>query len=217
MSKETEAGVKTDDQGAPLDSEVKNESDASPDFEEMYKKERERAENYKRAMLEKKQFLKKPQEETTEDDENKPLTRKDVRELLQQEVAPMVSVNKEESLLNSKITDPAKRKLVKFYLDNRIKRTGTSDEALSEDIDFAINAIDGNTFRRKNEEIVRSLDNKPSDKSNAGSSQEKDIDTLKLDPQLKKQLEERARVLGIDPAKFIADFQKNLSRTPTLG
>lgn len=209
MSTETKAGVKANDQGAPLGTEVKNESGASADYESLYNKEHERAESYKRAMLEKKQFRKMPTEESEAVADDKPLTRKDLQDILKQDA--------EELILTSRITDPSKRKLVKFYLDNRIKRTGTSDEAITEDIDFAINAIDGNTFRRKNEEIVRSIDNKPSHISTAGASQERDIDRQTLDPQLKQQLENKARLLGLDPAKFIAEFQKNRGRTPTLG
>ena len=223
MSKEDDAGVKKkDQQGSDADTGVKKDSESSaqePDWKAIAEKERGEKEHYKKALTQKRQFLnKEPIDEVeVEDNDDKPLTRKDIRSILQEEVVPVITSNKEDQLLASKITDPAKREAVKAILENSIRRTGTSEQAISSDIDKALAIADSHKLRVVNSELSRKIENKPTDKSTEGGSNEKDIEVDKIDPQLKKSLEDRAKFLKVDPKKFVNDYIQNRKRTSTLG
>ena len=209
-----EAGVEINDSGAPLNTEV-NKSDASADnWKALYEKEKEKAENYKRAFTQKKEFVKAAKEETDED-EDRPISRKEFRSLLREEVVPMVASSKEDTLLEKKVSDPEKRRLVKFYLENRIVRTGTNDEALSQDIDFAISAADGQTAVKENSELKRALDNRPPSYATNGSSADRGIDKKPYGwtPEQALELEKKAVKLKVDPEKFKKSAWENRSKT----
>ncbi len=222
MSEKDNAGVEIKGQeGTDLDTGVKKpESSAQePDWKAIAEKERQEKENYKKALTQKRQFLnKQPIDEIEpEEDEDKPLTRKDIRSILQEEVVPVITSNKEDQLLTSKVSDPAKREAVKAILENSIRRTGTSEQAISSDIDKALAIADSHRLHVVNQELARKIENKPQDKSSEGGSNEKDIEVDKIDPQLRKSLEDRAKFLKVDPKKFIEQYTQNRKKTSTLG
>ena len=213
MSEKDDAGVETKVVGAD-DSGVKEEGHESSehdiDYQALYLKEVEEKENYKKALTQKRQLRKKPEEETVveDEDENKPLTRKDLQEV----ASTMVAQSKEEQLLAG-ITDVNKRNLVKFHLENSIKRTGNSEADLAK----ALAITDAPKLQKINKELARAAENKPSSNSSAGGSSEKTIEKTTIAPELKIALENKAKKLGVDPKKFIDKYLENRGKTPVLG
>lgn len=226
MDESIDAGVEeevgTDLEETVVDEQVPSDGDEQDDtdWEAIAKTEHDRAENYKKAFTQKRMFVKAgataPLIEE-EDDEDRPVTLKDLK-ALQQSTMAVVSESKEDTLLTQKITDPKKRAFVKQLLESRIVRTGTSDEALSSDIDAALAIADSQKKDKTISELKRAAANKPNTPS-AGSSSEKPLDTkpYKIDAALATELEKRAKTLGVDPEKFKADFFKNSKSTKTLG
>lgn len=211
-----EAGVEEVAQGAPLETEVEvsdsgasAESEDSTDYKALYEKEVTEKENYKNALTQKRQLLNKPEvEETEEEDEDKPLTRKDLQNIL----TPALAATKVDNALES-ITDPEKRKLVKFYYENRIRQTGTSDVAIKQDIDAALAIVDAPRLRKVSSELTRknNMQNTP---QMSGSNADRGVDKKNhqfSEAQI-KALTETARRLGADPQKFIEQTWKNQAR-----
>lgn len=217
---EKDTGVKND-QEAPLDTDTGVETKVTdapqePDWKAIALKETEKAENYKKALLQKRQLRNvKPAEEVVEDDD-KPLTRRDIREIIQDSVVPALAQNKEEQLLSSKISDPNKREAVRAILDSSIKRTGTSDQEILSDIDKALAIADSHKLRVVNAELVRKTENKPATTVTSGSSSEKEIDVTNLAPEIKMALEKRADLLKIPRDKFIAQYIENRKKTSVI-
>lgn len=211
-----EAGVEEVAQGAPLETEVEvsdsgasAESEDSTDYKALYEKEVTEKENYKNALTQKRQLLNKPEvEETEEEDEDKPLTRKDLQNIL----TPALAATKVDSALES-ITDPEKRKLVKFYYENRIRQTGTSDVAIKQDIDAALAIVDAPRLRKVSSELTRK-NNMQITPQMSGSNADRGVDKKNhqfSEAQI-KALTETARRLGADPQKFIEQTWKNQAR-----
>lgn len=218
MDDESNAGVEEEEMGADLqdDEGVEDEeslssedSEGDTDWKAIAEKAQTEAENYKKALTQKRQLrTKKPEpevEEETEgedDDEDKPLTRS--------EFLRMQSETKVDSMLESQVKDPEKRKLVKLYYDTRIRQTGTSDDAIRSDISAALAIADAHKLRKTNEELARSAqrDTTPplgGSQSDRGGDQK----THKFSDGQIKVLTETAKRLNADPAKFIADAWKN--------
>ncbi len=223
MSKEDNQELKEKGQeGSELDTGVKEEGseapqDQEPDWKAIAEAETKRADNYKTALYQKRQLRNKPTEEIVEEDDDKPLTRKDIREILQDEVVPVIASNKEDQILTSKVTDPNKREAVRAILNSSIKRTGTSEQDILNDIDKAVAIADSHKLRIVNAELKRKIDNKLKDTSDAGSSNEREIEANKLAPELKAELERKADALKIPRDKFIANYLQNRKRTSVLG
>lgn len=180
----------------------------------------ERAENYKKAFTQKREFVKANQT-THPDDENddKPLTRREFEQLLQSTVVPLVATSKEDDLLKEKISDPAKRAYVRQILNSRIVRTGTSDTALASDIKAALAIADSDRNEKTISELKRAAANKPKSPS-AGSSSEPSVEqkAYKWTEAEARELEKRAAQLSeggmkIDPEKFKKDAWENRKRT----
>lgn len=221
MSEKDDAGVeKKDQQGSEAGAGVETKGHEGSEHDEVdwkaiAEKERKEKENYKTALAQKRQIISKEPEEGDEEDD-KPITRKDLSRLIQEQIVPVIASTSEDRLLASKVSDPAKREAVKAILENSIRRTGTSEDAILSDIDKALAIADSHKLRKVNEELKRAAENKPNQAPSAGASSEKDIEVDKLDPKLKAQLEERARQLKVDPAKFVAQYIKNRKTTHTL-
>lgn len=210
-----EAGVKEDAQGAPLETEVeKVDSEASAEQEDStdYKAELEKVtterDNYKNALTQKRQLRNKPEVEETEEEDDKPLTRKDLEKIL----TPALAQTKVDTALES-ITDPEKRKLVKFYYENRIRQTGTNDVAIKQDIDAALAIVDAPRLRKVSSELTRknNMQNTP---QMSGSNADRGVDKKNhqfSETQI-KALTETARRLGADPQKFIEQTWKNQAK-----
>lgn len=177
------------------------------------------AENYKRAFTEKRDFIKgKKTQDADEDDESKPLTRKDIADIIAQSVAPLVTTSREDSLLSQRVIDPAKRVYVKQLLESRIVRTGTSDEDIANDIADAIAMADRKKTEQTIAELKRAADNKPH-APNAGSSMEKPAEQkqYKWTAEQARALEARAKTLGVDPERFKKDAWDNQKKTRVAG
>lgn len=221
-----EEGVKEIDPNAPTDTEVKtNESGASADHEDttdykaLYEKQRVRADSYKTGLITLKKQVKSqaPIEELDEEeDENKPVTLKDLK-LFRQETTLLAASSKEDTLLAQKVPNPEKRKLVKLYLDTRIVRTGTSDQDILEDIDFVLSSIDGSKAQTKATELKRAIDNDPTKVlANNGSQSDRGVERKPhgWNATQEKELERKAQSLGIkDVEKFKVDSWQNTKKT----
>ena len=184
------------------------------DWKAVAEHERERAENYKKAFTQKRQFVKAAQEVEEETDEDKPLTRKELRKVLQEEVTPALSENKVETALKVMVKDPSKREAVRLIYENRIRQTGTSDEAIRQDVEAALSIADAHKLRKVNAELTRKSNMQTQAPLN-GSSADRGVDKKNhqfSDAQV-KSLTETARRLGADPTKFIEQAWKNQSRS----
>jgi hypothetical protein len=220
MDETVDAGVETIEEGSELETQegVEIETEVSSAEEKDDTDWKTIAENYKTALTQKRQLrnvVPTPVEE--EVDENAPVTRKDILNLLREEVVPLVTGSKEDTLLSQKITDPAKRLYVKQLLETRIVRTGTSDEALSSDIDAALAIADSHKKDKTISELKRAASNKPPAPS-AGSSSEKPIEqkSYKWTAEQSRALDAKAKNLGLDPEKFKKDAWDNQKRTRVM-
>lgn len=205
--------------GAGADTGVEEASSAgsedSTDWKALFDKEHERAENYKTAFSQKREFVRKgaadPVVDETED--NKPITRSELRQALQEDIVPIIAQNKVDSELEKQVTDPEKRKLVKLYYETRVRQMGTSDDAIRQDISAALAIADAQKLRQASAEITRkqSMQTSP---NLSGSSSEPPAQSRnhKFSDQQVASLTARATSLGMDPAKFIEQAWRNQVR-----
>lgn len=219
MDETTEAGVEAEESRAPETEGVEAEGSVSSADTKDDTDWKAIAENYKTALQQKRQLRNHtptPEQETEEDE--KPLTRKDIEDIIASKVVPLVSTSKEDTLLSQKISDPSKREYVKQLLATRIVRTGTSDEDLQADIDDAIAMADRKKTDKAISELRRAANNKPQAPS-AGSSNENapEQKQYKWTKEQSAALEKRANTLGVDPEKFKRDAWANQSKTKVLG
>lgn len=209
------AGVDSE-MGADLDLGVEEgdsvssaESEDDTDWKTLYEGAAEERDNYKTALTQKRQ-LRKPAPESAveidedEDDDSKPLTRGEMRQMLQDEVVPIVAQGKVDTALTSMVSDPEKRKLVKLYYDTRIRQTGTSDDAIRSDIQAAIAIADGQKLRKASAEIDRA-NNNPRALPTGGSSADRGLPSKEhaFSKEQVARLTEQAKAIGADPATFI--------------
>lgn len=220
MSEKDDAGVekKDDQQSSEADTEVEEQDGASaseqdePDWKAIAEKERDRAENYKKAFTQKRQFVKAAEKEVDENDEEDELSSK-VRRIIREEVTPALSENKVDVQLKELVKDPAKREAVKLIYENRIRQTGTNDEAIATDLSAALDIADGHKLRKVNAELHRK-NNMQHTAPTSGSSADRGVDKKNhqfSDTQI-KSLTETARRLGADPTKFIEQAWKNQNK-----
>lgn len=224
MDETIDAGVETSELGSELEEGVETETSVSSaeaedttDWKAVAEAERERADNLKTALTQKRQLRNSPAP-IIEEDDDAPLTRKDLKNLLRDEVVPLVAASKEDTLLNEKISDPAKRNYVKQLLESRIVRTGTSDADILNDIEEALWLADRKKVTKTVEELKRAANNRPQPPS-AGSGNEPPIEQKahKWTAGEAKVLEARALQLKLDPEKFKKDAWENRKRTRTAG
>lgn len=139
-------------------------------------------------------------EEGEDDSEDKPITRRDLKEVID----PIIGQNRVDSILNTLVTDPSKRAYVRDLYENRIRRTGTSDDAIRSDIDTAIDLADSKKLRKENGEIKRMNDNNriyvpPADGggNRGGGGGDFKAKTHEWTPQQEAALEQRAQSIGL--------------------
>lgn len=132
------------------------------DYKALLAKEVAEKENYKAALREerskRRELEKKPEEVQAEEDEESKIAKVVRKELEPLTVA--LTGNKVEQILSTLAKDPDKQNLIKFYYENRIVRTGTSDSAIRNDLEAALNMADGAKLRKENQELKRMNDNK---------------------------------------------------------
>ena len=216
MEKTNEAGVKIDDQGAPLDTGVKAEDSGAPqnqqdntDWKALYTQAHTEAENYKTALSQKRQIVNKA--DPVEDD--KPLTRADLQQAVSESVVPIIAQSKVEQELGRQVTDPEKRKLVKLYYETRVRQMGTSDDAIRNDISAALAIADAHKIKQASAEIKRKQDMQTSPNLSGSSSEpHQPSKNHKFSDQQVAVLTARAKALGMEPTKFIEQTWRNQSR-----
>lgn len=93
-----------------------------------------------------------PKEDTPEDVDIEALVEQKVNERLKSKQEEDAA-SKEENILSNLIEDEDKRELVKFYLENKIKRTGTDESSISEDINMALTLVDSKKVKATLEEV----------------------------------------------------------------
>lgn len=215
---ETEVLGSEDQEGVETETEVRSAEDQDDtDWKAIADKALEERDHYKLALTQKRQLRNTPAP-VIEEDEDAPLTRKDFERLLQSTVVPLVATSKEDTLLTQKVSDPAKREYVKFLLESRIVRTGTSDTDITNDIEEAIWLADRKKVQKETTELRRVAANRPSAPSAGGSSEPiVEKKPYKIDAATAAHLDQRAKLLGVDPEKFKTDYFNNLKKTKTLG
>lgn len=212
-------GVEDIDQSAPAGGGQEESAAPQTDYKALLEKEIAEKEQWKESALKNKRLLKKtePIEETpdtgneTEDER--------IERMAHAVSAKVVTTVTEDSLLKSKITDPEQRKLVKFYLENKLVRTGTSEEALESDIETALILATGKKAIVENAELKRMKANDSRVAPAAGSSVDRGVERKahQWSPEQEKILTQKAKDLRIDPQKFLTDSWNNRSRTSSIG
>lgn len=218
---EENAGVETDELGSELEEKeggVETVAEVSSAEEEDDTDWKAIAENYKTALTQKRQLIKHTPAPIIEEeeDEDRPVTLKDLKAFQQSTVA-IVSESKEDTLLAEKIPDPAKRAFVKQLLESRIVRTGTSDSDIANDIEDALSMADRKKTAKTIEELKRVANNRPSAPA-AGSSSEKLLEkkAYAWTAAEAQALETRAKQLNLDPEKFKKDAWANKKTTRAM-
>lgn len=203
LDDETDTGVKEDESVSSADSED------GTDWKAEFDKEHERAENYKKAFDQKRQFRKKEaptSDVEAEEDEARPATVADIRKI----VTETNTTSSVDSRLKNLVKDENKRKLVKLYYDTRIRQTGTSDESIQADLQTALDLADAPRLRKTISEVARVNDQeKVPNMQGGGSDRGADKGNHKFSADQVKSLTARATQLGIDPKKYVEQAWKN--------
>lgn len=209
-------GVGELDQSAPAGGgQDESAAPQTNEYKALYEEEVKKSAEWKEAALKNKRLAKEAKTDIPVDEtEDDKITR-----LAAQVSEKVVTTVTEDSLLKSKIADPEQRKLVKHYLENRIKRTGTSEEALESDIDTALILATGKKALLDNKELKRAIQNDPRGTPAAGSGADRGVERKphQWTPDQEKALEVKAKALRIDPEKFKTDSWNNRSRTTSIG
>lgn len=179
-----------------------------PDWQELLRLEQERTsklseerDNYKEGLLSAKRREKiQKKEQESDDDEGGDKIAKAVREALEP-VLSTLQGSKIDQILASAVTDPSKREYVKSLLNNRIQRTGNSEEAIRSDIEAALALANASKFAKENEELKRMQDNRTYIPPNSGGGNGGDKGGTqkahKWSPEQERALEARASANGI--------------------
>lgn len=179
-----------------------------PDWKELLRLEQERTsklseerDNYKEGLLSAKRREKiQKKEQDADDDEGGDKIAKAVREALEP-VLSTIHGSKIDQILASTVTDPSKREYVKSLYQNRIQRTGTSEEAIRSDIQAALALANASKFAKENEELKRMQDNRtyipPTGGGGAGGDKGATQKAHKWSPEQERALEARASANGI--------------------
>lgn len=211
-----DSGVGADSKETVVDSAPSDGSEQdNTNWEELYKAEHDRAENYKEAFSKKREFVKKgetdPVVEETED--NKPITRSELSKAIVETITPIVAGSKVDQELEKQVKDPEKRKLVKLLYETRVRQMGTSDDAIRNDISAALAIADAHKLRNATAEITRKQNMQQTPPLN-GSSSEPAPQTKnhKFSEQQVAALTQRAKNLGMEPQKFLEQAWRNQTR-----
>lgn len=218
MDKTNEAAVDSSvggdtNTGVDSSSSVGGEQD-NTDWKALAEKEHARAENYKTAFTQKREFVKAGvTEEVQEEDDGKPLTRADIRKVVSDTVVPLVAQNKVDVELEKQIKDPEKRKFVKILYETRVRQMGTSDDAIHQDISAALAIADAQKLKQASAEVIRKQNMQTSPNLSGSSSDSAPVSkNHKFSDQQVVALTARAKSLGMEPTKFIEQTWKNQNR-----
>ena len=211
-----EEGTAADPTKELNDSDAPQNKEDATDWKAMAEKMTEERDNYKKALSQKRQLRGKTpisgvEQEETATEEDKLLNA--VRQVINEDVVPLVQANKVDTELERLVKDPNKRAVVKFNYENRIRQMGTSDDAIRNDLAAALALTDASKLKVENSELTRKA-NMQQEKPISGPSNEAPAPskTHKFSTDQVARLTETARRLGADPAKFIENAWKNQSR-----
>lgn len=217
-------GVETENPAAPqegveTDPKAPTGTEDETDYKALLDEALTREENYKKALSAKRQLNGKspisgvePENEDPDDDD-KPITKKDLKRVVQ-EMVPTLTQPTVDSILKEVVKSEEKRKLVKHFYETRIRQTGTSDEDIRFDIANAIDLVDSKKNKKINSELARKNENMSTQTPLSGSSSEQEPKSKnhKFSDAQVKNLTERAKRVGADPKKYIEDAWKNQNR-----
>ena len=205
--------VATDDEESKSAEELSTQEKDETDYPALLAKEVAKNENYKQALREERQKRRKAEkgeeiEGDVEEDRIATIVRKELEPL-----ATAFVGNKIDAALSSLTKDPEKQKLVKFFYENRIVRTGTSDDSIRADLEAALNMADGARLRKENSELRRAGENKDTiPLSGGGADRGADVAKHKYSQAQVAELTSKALRLKIDPKKFIEQTWANEKR-----
>ncbi len=213
--KNLEDGVEATDPSAPADGSQNDSAAPQNDWEKLLEEERVKTDQWKTAALKAKRQLRDRKPEGSIEDVEPETEEERITRIATEVAHKAVSIKTEDSILAEKVKDPKQRELVKHYLEHRIVRTGTSEEALASDIDFAISAANSKKNAIKASELERAIINDSRGAPSSGPNADRGVERKphQWTPDQEKDLERRARQLKLDPEKFKADAWKNRSRT----
>lgn len=209
---EKDEAVKQDQSAAAGEQEVIVDSGASaelevePDWKDLLRLERERADkaegerdNYKEGLLSQKRQEKIRRQSAENDGEGEDKVAEAVKKALEP-VLSTIQGSKVDQILASLVTDPSKREYVRSLYQTRIQRTGTSEDAIRTDLEAALSLADSARRAKENEELKRMHDNRTYiPPAGAGGAQDKGAaqKVHKWTPEQEASLEFRARANGI--------------------
>lgn len=194
-----------------VDTASSDGSEDNTDWKAIAEKETARAENYKKAFSQKREFVKAgvtdPVVDETDDD--KPITRSELARAVAETITPLIAVNKVDAELERQVKDPEKRKLVKLYYETRVRQMGTSDDAIREGISDALAIADKQKLQKAASEITRKQNMQTSPPLN-GSSSEGPVVTKnnKFSPQQIQALTAKFAGLGMKPDQIKAQIDQ---------
>lgn len=198
-----------------VDTASSDGSEDNTDWKAIAEKETARAENYKRAFSQKREFVKAGATDpiVDETDDDKPITRSELARVVAETITPIVAVNKIDAELERQVKDPEKRKLVKLYYETRVRQMGTSDDAIHQDISAAVAIADAQRLRKTASEMTRKQNMQVTTPLNGSSSEGPAVSkTNKFSVQQIQALTAKAQGLGMNPEKFIEQAWKNQTR-----
>lgn len=171
--------------------------------EEKLKEERD---NYKKGMLLAKGKLKS--EENTDEEAN---IEDRVQKAVNMAIEPLKQIISKpviDTIIDSFTDNPDKKQLIKFHYENSIKHTGTTPEAIKEDLENALLIADKKALAKKVKELSLSVANRSTISNNSqGSNSKADFKKEILSDEQIQTLRKR----GWDDAKINA-FKENLSK-----
>lgn len=208
-------GVENKDSIAPENQEDVIDYEAELERLQLEKaKAEEDAENYKKGLLAAKKKLKDAknadieEEKPTMSDEIKSMVSNAIKEaitpLTQSFVKPTV-----DKVLESFSNDPFKRELIKFHYENSIIKSGTSEEAIREDLENALMIADKKVLKKNLKELSISVQNRANmSGQGTGSSSKPDVKKETMTQEQIDSLKKR----GFTP-EMIEKFKENLQKS----
>ena len=218
MTDENKPVENTEDAGNPQEGVEANQS-AAPKTETDYNailqqeiaarmKAEEERDNYRRGLL-------KAKGKTIEDDE---MEEKTIGEVIKEEISKGLSEIKGSlaksslsSILGQITTNPDERKLIQYYYDNRIVKSGVDEDSIRRDLEDSRAMANKHKLEDALDEVRIAKNNRPQGSVASGSSTSgNERKTEFFTAEQKEQLSRTAAQIGIDPKKFIEQTQQNI-------
>lgn len=205
--------VVEDEESEDTEEKKEESTEEEIDFEAIATAEAERADKAEKALAEK-EFKSREakrkdgdkKEENAEDEENKPLTKRELRSLLAEErQATQTTLQEGQALEIAKnnTASEAEAKAAVAYWKNRVVKTGN----LEDDVMFAIGGLNHKRVIAKNAELKRSLKSKE-------TASKSGVDSHRVEMSAKEVKMSSADANAIKASGFIWDGNKRLWKKP---